>query len=106
MANMMKMLKQAQAMQAKMETMQQGLAEQLVEFSAGGGMVTAKATCDGNLRALTINPKVVDPTDVDMLQDLVFAAVDGALKLGRETMAAEMGKITKGLNIPGMNLPF
>jgi DNA-binding YbaB/EbfC family protein len=106
MANMMKMLKQAQAMQAKMETMQQELAEQVVEFGAGGGMVVARASCDGNLRGLSINPKVVDPTDVDMLQDLVFAAVDGALKLGRETMAAEMGKITKGLNIPGMNLPF
>jgi len=106
MANMMKMLKQAQAMQSKMETMQKGLAEQTVEFSAGGGMVVAKATCDGNLRGITIDPKVVDPTDVDMLQDLVFAAVDGALKLGRDTMAAEMGKITKGLNIPGMNLPF
>jgi nucleoid-associated protein EbfC len=106
MANMMKMLKQAQAMQSKMETMQKGLAEQIVEFSAGGGMVVAKATCDGNLRGITIDPKVVDPTDVDMLQDLVFAAVDGALKLGRDTMATEMGKITKGLNIPGMNLPF
>ncbi len=106
MANMMKMLKQAQAMQAKMENVQKDLADQVVEFSAGGGMVVAKATCDGNLRGIVIDPKVVDPTDVEMLQDLVFAAVDGALKLGRDTMGAEMGKITKGLNIPGMSLPF
>lgn len=102
MANMMKMMKQAQAMQAKMTQMQDELSRREVEFTSGGGMVTARATCDGTLKAIHIDPKVVDPDDVDMLQDLVFTAVAGALNLGRETMSEEMGKITKGLNIPGM----
>ena len=104
MANMMKMMKQAQAMQAKMTQMQDELSQREVEFTSGGGMVTARATCDGTLKAIQIDPKVVDPDDVDMLQDLVFTAVSGALNLGRETMSEEMGKITKGLNIPGMSL--
>ncbi len=104
MANMMKMMKQAQAMQAKMTQMQDELSQREVEFTSGGGMVTARATCDGTLKAIQIDPKVVDPDDVDMLQDLVFTAVSGALKLGRETMSEEMGEITKGLNIPGMSL--
>lgn len=107
MANMMKMMKQAQAMQKNMEKMQAELAVREVEFSAGGGMVTARATCDGTLKGITIDPKVVDPDDVEMLEDLVFAAVEGALNTGRETMSEEMSKITKGLNLPGgMNLPF
>jgi len=102
MANMMKMMKQAQAMQAKMTQMQDELSTREVEFTSGGGMVTARATCDGTLKGIQIDPKVVDPDDVDMLQDLVFTAVAGALNLGRETMSGEMGKITKGLNLPGM----
>jgi nucleoid-associated protein EbfC len=103
MANMMKMMKQAQAMQAKMTKMQEELAEREVEFTSGGGMVTARATCDGTLKSIKIDPKVVDPDDVDMLQDLVFTAVAGALNLGRQTMSDEMSQITKGLNIPGMS---
>jgi DNA-binding YbaB/EbfC family protein len=106
MANMMKMLKQAQQMQAKMEKMQQELGAEVVEFTAGGGMVTAEATCDGNIKSLKIDPKCVDPEDVEMLEDLVLAAVEGALQTGRDKMASEMSEITKGMNIPGMNLPF
>jgi DNA-binding YbaB/EbfC family protein len=102
MANMMKMMKQAQAMQSKMQKLQDELAEREVEFSAGGGMVTAVATCDGSVRTISIDPKVVDPDDVEMLQDLVLAAVQGAVNKGKETMADEMGAITKGLNIPGL----
>ena len=102
MANMMKMLKQAQAMQKNMEKMQEELAQREFEFSAGGGMVTAVANGDGMLKSLKIDPKVVDPEDAEMLQDLVLAAVDGAIKQGKETAAEEMGKITKGMNIPGM----
>lgn len=103
MANMMKMMKQAQAMQAKMTKMQEELAEREVEFTSGGGMVTARATCDGTLKSIKIDPKVVDPDDIDMLQDLVFTAVAGALNLGRQTMSDEMSQITKGLNLPGMS---
>jgi DNA-binding YbaB/EbfC family protein len=103
MANMMKMLKQAQAMQAKMQQLQEELGEREVEFSSGGGMVIARATCDGQLKALRIDPKAVDPEDVDMLEDLVLTAVRGALELGKTTQAEEMGQLTKGLQIPGMN---
>jgi DNA-binding YbaB/EbfC family protein len=102
MANMMKMLKQAQAMQSKMTQVQEELAQREVEFTAGGGMVTARATCAGALTSLRIDPRVVDPADVEMLQDLVCTAVSGALSLGRDTQAQEMAKITKGLNIPGL----
>jgi DNA-binding YbaB/EbfC family protein len=104
MANMMKMIKQAQAMQTKMQKMQEDLAEREVDFSSGGGMVTCRATCDGAVKSIKIDPKVVDPSDVEMLEDLVLTAVQGAVNLGRETMSEEMGKITKGLNIPGMTL--
>ena len=104
MANMMKMMKQAQAMQAKMQKMQDELAEREVEHSVAGGLVTCKATCDGSVTALSIDPKLVDPDDVEMLEDSVLAAVKGALDLGKETMAQEMSEITKGMNLPGM--PF
>jgi len=104
MSNMMKMIKQAQAMQSKMQKVQAELAEREIEFTSGGGMVTARATCDGVLKSVKIDPKVVDPAEVEMLEDLVFTAVSGALNLGKETLSEEMGAITKGLNIPGMSL--
>ncbi|MDF3127733.1 YbaB/EbfC family nucleoid-associated protein [Kiritimatiellaeota bacterium B1221] len=104
MANMMKMLKQAQGLQAQMQKVQAELAEREISFSSGGGMVSVTATCDGTVRDIKIDPKAVDPDDVDMLQDLVLAAVQGAVNQGKETMASEMGELTKGMNIPGM--PF
>jgi len=102
MANMMKMLKQAQEMQGKMQSLQGELAEREVSFSSGGGMVSVKATCDGTVKSIKIDPKAVDPEDVDMLEDLVLAAVQGAVNQGKATMAEEMGSLTQGLNIPGM----
>lgn len=104
MANMMKMLKQAQGLQAQMQKVQEELSEREISFSSGGGMVTVTATCDGSVRDIKIDPKAVDPNDVEMLQDLVLAAVQGAVNLGKETMAREMSELTKGMNIPGM--PF
>lgn len=104
MANMMKMLKQAQGLQAKMQQVQEELSQREISFSSGGGMVTVTATCDGSVRDVKIDPKAVDPEDVDMLQDLVLAAVQGAVNLGKQTMAEEMAELTKGMNIPGM--PF
>ena len=107
MANMMKLMKQATAMQKNMEKMQAEMAEKTVEFSAGGGMVHVTAKCDTSIQSIKIDPKVVDPDDVEMLEDLVFSAVDGALKKAKETMGNEMAKLTKGLGLPaGMNLPF
>lgn len=102
MANMMKLMKQAQAMQKNMEKAQAELATREVEFTAGGGMVSATASGDGNLKKLSIDPKVVDPDDVEMLEDLVFAAVDGAIKAAKAMSEEEMGKLTKGMNLPGM----
>lgn len=102
MVNILKMMKQAASMQKNMEALQAELAGRTVEFSSGGGMVTAVARGDGTVAELRIDPKVVDPSDVDMLQDLVLAAVDGALKAAREMAAAEMGKLTSGLGLPPM----
>ncbi|TAN39189.1 MAG: YbaB/EbfC family nucleoid-associated protein [Verrucomicrobia bacterium] len=102
MANFMKLMKQAASMQKDMERVQGELVEKTVEFSAGGGMVTATARGDGTLAGLKINPQVVNPAEVDMLEDLVTAAVDGALKAAKEMAAKELGKITAGLNIPGL----
>ncbi len=102
MVNMMKLMKQAQAMQSNMQKLQADLAERTYEFSSGGGVVKAVAKGDMTLVSLTVDPKAVDPQDVDMLQDLVISAVNGALQLARDSAAEEMGKITGGLALPGM----
>ena len=107
MVNMMKMMKQAAAMQSNMQKVQEELAEKTVEFSSGGGMVTAVVKGDLSLQSLNINPDCVDPEDVEMLEDLVVAAVDGAMNAAREMAAEEMGKVTQGMGLPpGMKLPF
>jgi len=102
MVNMMKLMKQAASMQKDMEKAQAELAEKTVEFSSGGGMVTAIARGDGTIVEIKIDPKVVDPSDVEMLQDLVLAAVDGAITQAKEMAAKEMSKFTQGLGLPGM----
>lgn len=102
--NMMKMMKQAQDLQKNMKKKQDELAKVEVQFSSGGGMVTCTATCDLKVRSIKINPDAVDPDDVEMLEDLVLAAVDGCLNTAQETMSKEMGKLTGGMNMPGM--PF
>lgn len=105
--NMMKMMKQAQDLQKNMKKKQAELGKTEVQFSAGGGMVTAVATCDMKMKSIKINPDAVDPSDVEMLEDLVFAAVDGVLNTAQETMSTEMGKLTSGMGLPGgMDLPF
>ena len=96
------MLRQAQQMQRKMQQMQQDLANRQVEASAGGGMVTVKATGSQEIVSVTIDKAVVDPADVEMLQDLVLAAVNDALKKARDLQQSEMAGITGGLNIPGL----
>lgn len=100
MVNMMKLMKQAASMQKDMERLQAELAEKTVEFSSGGGMVTATARGDMTLAGIKIDPKVVDPDDPEMLEDLVQAAVDGALKAAKEMTAKEMGKLTGGMGLP------
>ncbi len=106
MVNMAKLMKQASSMQKNMEKMQAELAEKTVEFSSGGGMVTVVARGDMSIESITIDPKVVDPDDVEMLQDLILAAVDGATKAAKEMASEEMSKITGGLGLPGGGLPM
>lgn len=102
MVNMMKLMKQAAAMQQNMQKLQEDLAQREYSFTSGGGAVTAVAGGDMSIRRITLDPAAVDPGDIDMLQDLILAAVNGALANARETAAAEMGKVTGGLSIPGM----
>lgn len=105
--NIMKMMKQAADLQKKIGETQEQLSGKSVEFSSGGGMVTVTAHGDMTVEKIRIDPKVVDPTDVGMLEDLVLAAVDGALKSARDLAAKEMESVTRGLNLPpGMKLPF
>jgi hypothetical protein len=95
-------MKQAQVMQKRMAQMQEELEQRRIEASAGGGMVTAVVSGKQQLISLTIDPKAVDPDDVEMLQDLVVAAVSEALKQSQKLAQEEMAKITGGMNIPGL----
>lgn len=102
MVNMMKMMKQAASMQKNVEKVQAELALKTVEFSAGGGAVTVVASGDMMVKSIKIDPQAVDPEEVDMLEDLVLAGVDGALKQAKEMVAEEMAKVTAGLGLPGL----
>ena len=102
MVNMMKMMKQAAAMKENLEKVQSELAERTVEFSSGGGMVSVTAKGDGMISAIRIDPKLVDPSDVELLQDTVLAAVNGAIHTAKDMAAKEMSKLTAGLGIPGL----
>ena len=95
-------MKQAQQMQQKMARLQEELGDREVEATAGGGMVTARVNGRQQLLGVTIDPAAVDPEDVEMLQDLVVAAVNEALKKSQEMAQEEMGRITGGMNIPGL----
>ena len=98
------MMKQVQKMQKKMMQLQEELAEQRVEGTAGGGMVTAVVDGKLNVVEIRINPEAVDPEDVEMLEDLVLAAINQGQQKAQEMMDQEMGQLTGGLQIPGMGL--
>ena len=100
--NMGQLMKQAQQLQTKMAKMQEELGEKTVEASAGGGMITAVANGRQELVSIHIDQEVIDPDDPEMLQDLVMAAVNDALSKAKNMMNEEMGKLTKGMNIPGL----
>ena len=100
--NMQQLARQAQKLQAQMTKMQEELEAREYEASAGGGMVTVKVNGKKELLALEIKPEAVDPDDVEMLQDMVLAAVNEGLRIASETMEKEMGKLTGGMNIPGL----
>lgn len=102
MKNMNQMMKQVKKMQAQMEKTQAELAEKTVEATVGGGVVKVTANGHKQILSVEIAPEAVDPDDVEMLQDLVTAAVNEALKQVDELVAKDMGKFTGGLNIPGL----
>lgn len=100
--NMNNLMKQAQQMQAKLAMLQNELAEREVESSAGGGMVKAKVNGKQQLLSITINKECVDPNDVATLEELVFTAVNQAMKQSQDMVQQAMSKVTGGMNIPGL----
>lgn len=102
MKGMGNMMKQAQKLQSKMLRIQEEMAEKTVEATAGGGMIRVTANGRQQILSIRIEKEVVDPDDVEMLQDLILAAVNDALTKSQEMITAEMSKLTGGLNIPGL----
>ena len=100
------MMKQVANMQRKMEEIQAELAEKTVEGSAGGGMVKVTANGNQDIVSIKIEKEVVNPEDVEMLEELVLSAVNQAKEKAAELQSQSMGALTGGLNIPGLNLPF
>lgn len=98
-------MQQVKALQEKMAKIQEQLLTMTVEATAGGGMVTVVMNGRQELVSLKLEPQVVDPEDIDMLQDLIVAAVNDALRKSQEMAAGEMGKLAGGLNIPGLKIP-
>ncbi len=105
MADIFKILQQAQQMQSKMQEMQEELGQRSVTGTAGGGMVTVEADGKGTIRKIKLDPSIVNATDVEMLEDLIVVAVADAQKKANEVAQAEMGKLTGGMNLP-FKLPF
>ena len=97
-------MKEAQKLQAQMAAMQEEVAKRKVEATAGGGMVTVEANGKQELTAIKIDPEVVSKDDVQMLEDLVLAACNEALRKSRELVQQELGKLTGGLKIPGLGI--
>lgn len=102
MKNMQQMMKQVKKMQEEMQKAQEGLKDKTVEGSAGGGAVTVIVDGHKTVKDIVIKPEVVDPEDVEMLQDLVLTAVNDAMRKADELMGKEMGRFTGGMNIPGL----
>ena len=95
-------MKQAARMQQQMEQIQADLARRTVEGASGGGAVKVTAKCDGSLSAIKIDPQALNPADVQLLEDMIIAAVNSALHQAKEISSAEMGKATQGLSLPGL----
>lgn len=100
--NMNNLMKQAQAMQKKMEDMQKQIESAEFESSVGGGAVSVKVNGKKEILGISIKPEVVDADDVEMLEDLVLSAVNEALRKADEEASNKMGKLTGGMNIPGL----
>jgi nucleoid-associated protein EbfC len=101
--NMQQLLKQAQKMQQEMLAAQESLKDEVVEASAGGGMVTVKVTGDLTIKSIAIDPKAVDAEDIELLEDMILAAINEALRSAQELASAKLGGIAGGLG--GLGLP-
>ena len=107
MKNIGQMMKQAQQMQAKMQEAQQKLDDMTVQGNAGGAMVQVTMTCKGEVKKLKLDPSLVDVNEIEMLEDLITAALNDARSKAQEKTEEEMGKVTAGMGLPGgMKLPF
>ena len=100
--NIQQLARQAQKLQQQMTKMQEEIEAREFEASAGGGMCTARVNGKKEVLSITIKPESVDPDDIEMLQDLVLAAINEALREAGDTMEREMGKMTGGLSMPGL----
>lgn len=102
MSSIGKLMKQAQRMQQQMEQIQGELAKRTVEASSGGGAVKVTAKCDGSIAAIKIDPQALNPSDAQLLEDMILTAANQALNQAKEISNSEMGKVTSGLGIPGL----
>jgi nucleoid-associated protein EbfC len=102
MSSIGKLMKQAARVQRQMEDVQNQLASRTVEASSGGGVVKVVAKCDGAIQSIKIDPQAVNPSDVQLLEEMILTAANSALAQAKEISNEEMGKVTSGFNIPGM----
>jgi DNA-binding YbaB/EbfC family protein len=102
MSSIGKLMKQAQRMQQQMEQIQADLAKRTVEASSGGGAVKVTAKCDGTVASIKIDPQALNPSDAQLLEDMILSATNQALNQAKEISNSEMGKVTSGLGIPGL----
>ena len=101
MSSIGKLMKQAARMQQQMEEVQAQLAAKTVEATSGGGAVKVTAKCDGSLAAIKIDPQALNPSDAQIVEDMILTATNQALAQAKEISNAEMGKVTAGMNMPG-----
>jgi len=102
MSSIGKLMKQAARIQRQMEDVQAQLAARLVEATSGGGAVKVAAKCDGTLASIKIDPQALNPSDAQLLEDMILGAANSALTQAKEISNAEMGKVTQGMSIPGL----
>jgi len=102
MSSLGKMMKQAQRMQQQMEQVQAQLATRTVDATSGGGAVKVTAKCDGTIAVIKIDPQALNPSDAQLLEDMILSAANSALNQAKDISNSEMGKVTAGMNLPGL----
>jgi DNA-binding YbaB/EbfC family protein len=102
MSSIGKLMKQAARMQQQMEEVQNALAARTVEATSGGGAVKVVAKCDGTIASIKIDPQALNPSDAQLLEDMILSAANQALGQAKDIANAEMGKVTAGMSLPGM----